>query len=508
MQAMMQSPTATSLFTTYASLTGSIMLIRTMVDQLIPRPLRAYLLSIITYLFRNFLPIKTKKLTLVIEPQVGLVRNEIYEAAEVYLGNIIGPNIDKLKVGKIAKQKNFSLTIEKDQKVEDKFKLVDLTWEVVSQNVDPQKNGKEKIVFHLSFDKNFKDLVMNEYLPHVLSVAKVTDESNKAVKLYTKSLTSREHGGHGPGGWGCVILDHPATFDTMAMDYDLKKSIIQDLDKFLRRREFYRRVGKAWKRGYLLYGPPGTGKSSLIAAIANYLKFDVYDIELTSLHSDSELRRMLLSTSNRSIIVIEDIDCSANLQKRLPYTKFPRSGKEEDHYKPPQLSLSGMLNFADGLWSSCGEERVIIFTTNHKDKIDPALLRPGRMDMHIHMSYCSYESFRILASRYLGEFDNCRLLEEIEGLIENVQVTPAEVAEAMMRSEDPDLALQGVVDLLKLKKTEAEATNNQEKASVKDDIGNDGLKLEETSLAHTEKASVSQKNPRDEFGSNVWYFEE
>ncbi|BFG39234.1 hypothetical protein CerSpe_255080 [Prunus speciosa] len=95
----------------------------------------------------------------------------------------------------------------------------------------------------------------------------------------------------------------------MAMEPGLKRAIVEDMDRFVRRREFYKKVGKAWKRGYLLYGPPGTGKSSLIAAMANYLKFDVYDLELTSIHSSYDLRRILLSTTNRSILVIADIDC-------------------------------------------------------------------------------------------------------------------------------------------------------------------------------------------------------
>lgn len=100
------------------------------------------------------------------------------------------------------------------------------------------------------------------------------------------------------------------------MDPVLRKELLDDLDRFVRRKEFYKRVGKAWKRGYLLYGPPGTGKSSLIASMANYLKFDVYDMELTSLRRNSDLRRFLVSTGNRSILVIEDIDCSIELENR------------------------------------------------------------------------------------------------------------------------------------------------------------------------------------------------
>lgn len=69
-------------------------------------------------------------------------------------------------------------------------------------------------------------------------------------------------------------LDHPATFETVAMESDAKEMLMKDFERFMKRREHYRKVGKAWKRGYLLYGPPATGKSSLIADMANYLNFD------------------------------------------------------------------------------------------------------------------------------------------------------------------------------------------------------------------------------------------
>ncbi|CAN7111183.1 unnamed protein product [Brassica rapa subsp. narinosa] len=74
-----------------------------------------------------------------------------------------------------------------------------------------------------------------------------------------------------------------------------------------------REIGKAWKRGYLLYGPPGTGKSTMIAAMANFLDYDVYDLELTTVRDNTQLRRLLIDTSAKSIIVIEDIDCSLDL---------------------------------------------------------------------------------------------------------------------------------------------------------------------------------------------------
>ena len=68
--------------------------------------------------------------------------------------------------------------------------------------------------------------------------------------------------------------------------------------------------------------------------------------------------------------------------------------------------LSCLLNFIDGLWSACGGERIIIFTTNHKEKLDPALIRRGRMDKHIEMSYYRFEGFKVLIINYLDVIEH------------------------------------------------------------------------------------------------------
>ncbi|GER27986.1 P-loop containing nucleoside triphosphatehydrolases superfamily protein [Striga asiatica] len=477
---------ATRYFSAYASMAATVMLFRSIANDAIPQPIRSFFLYTVgpylLRLLRRFFPSshKLERTTLVVDEKAGLLPNQIYESAEIYLQTKLRPDSDRLRVHKTAKQKTITLGLVQNLPVEDRFAGFDLTWQFV--HVEPvQSSGnyrQEKRYFELSFDKSNRETVVNDYLPLVLLRAKEIKEKDRTVRLYSTRQymaggCEDEPGAGRAGLWGYVNLDHPATFETLAMDHDLKRALIEDLDRFVRRRDYYRRVGKAWKRGYLLYGPPGTGKSSLVAAMANYLKFDVYDLELTGIYSNMGLQTMLLNTNNRSIVVIEDIDCSRQMQSRNGpghAALLARQGPQD------QLTLSGLLNFIDGLWSTCGDERIIVFTTNHKEKIDPALLRPGRMDMHISMGYCTAQGFDTLAKNYLGVVeDHHPMIGEIKDLIGEIEITPAEVAEHLMRNEDADMALEGVVDLLKKKKDEkinARTEDNKTNDDVADDEGN------------------------------------
>jgi len=138
-------------------------------------------------------------------------------------------------------------------------------------------------------------------LPFIVATAKALMQQERALQIHMNEVLDV---------WSPMDLHHPSTFDTLAMDLKLKQSIVDDLNRFVKRKDYYKRIGKAWKRGYLLYGPPGTGKSSLIAAMANHLRFDIYDLELTAVQSNSDLRMLLVGISSRSILVVEDIDCT------------------------------------------------------------------------------------------------------------------------------------------------------------------------------------------------------
>ncbi|KAH0704259.1 hypothetical protein KY285_018537 [Solanum tuberosum] len=187
------------------------------------------------------------------------------------------------------------------------------------------------------------------------------------------------------------------------------------------------------------------------------------------------LRNMFTKFSNQLTMVIDEFNCLVNneiyeaaetyfgnkLSPNIHQLKISKPEKEEnfniamEHNE--EVTLSGLLNFIDGLWSSCEDKRIINFTTNHIKKLDPALLRPGRMDMHIHVIYCTPCGFKLLATNYLGINDH-KLFKEIEELIDIANVTPAEVAEQLLKEDEVDNSLKGLINFFhkKIKENEEE----------------------------------------------------
>ncbi|XP_023898695.1 AAA-ATPase At3g50940 [Quercus suber] len=439
------------------------------VKELIPQAVSNYLSSAFQDYFYS-------RLTYInIEEYGDFAVDQIYYAATIYLRKKINdsPKPKRFICRKAIKQNKPICDIAMGEEVIDNFRDIRLRWKLrvvrtghhLQLQPPPDKN-----IFELTFDKRFKKEVVESYLPYVIDRAEEIQREKKGMKLYSPNCR-RDHNLPTGQEWSCTILEHAATFDKLAMSPELKRSIKDDLDRFVTRKEWYKKVGRAWKRGYLIYGPPGTGKSTLIAAMANHLDFDVYFFDISNVDSDSMLRQILLTISNRSMIVFEDIDC----------TQLGKRGEEKKDvysYSYRKYTLSGLLNAMDGLWSSCGEEQIIVFTTNHKDQLDqldPALFRPGRMDMHVPMSYCTMDLFKMLASTYLDFTEDHKLYGQIEELLANAEATPAEIAEEFSRTEDADAALEAVVEYLKQKKIAKKSSRTEapgaEKSSRTEDPG-------------------------------------
>ncbi|KAJ8438096.1 hypothetical protein Cgig2_015353 [Carnegiea gigantea] len=470
---MMMMHHTNDMFMRFWSVITTIMFMKAIYEQYIPFHWQYAIQSFFLTHFEKVVRFFSPNTHITFDEYTGewLDRSKVYTRIQTYLSETVSCKARELKASSVDEdedEKALVFGLDDYERVTDEFKGVRVWWKsgvyfpkAQSINLYPGTDDRRHVCmyYRLTFHRCHKKLITESYLKHVLDTGKAIAIKKRKRKLFTNLKGSKG------ASWIHVEFKHPASFDTLAMEPTKKKAIVTDLLHFSKGKDYYAKIGKAWKRGYLLFGRPGTGKSTMIAAMANLLEYDVYDLELTAVEDNTQLRRLLINTSGKSIIVIEDIDCSLDLtgqrsKKKEEDDEDQGEGEKgqvkkmlkelEGEKKKSEVTLSGLLNFIDGIWSSCGEERIIVFTTNHVEKLDPALIRRGRMDMHIELSYCCYEAFKILARNYLN-LESHRLFETIKGLLKETNVTPADVAENLIPKSvesDVDVCLENLVSAL------------------------------------------------------------
>ncbi|VVB00396.1 unnamed protein product [Arabis nemorensis] len=379
-------------------------LIKSMVEA-ITRPIQHLIITYLRSLFgfpsvTHHDHVQDDHVKFLIEDSTEVEKNKlIYDSTRVYLFS----------------KTNFELCVG-GYKCDDQYQGVKLKWTIL---VDKTNFWKKS--FELRFDEKHRGLVFDSYIPYVESKAKEIKSMKRTLYMHTFSQWSDDV------NWETKSLDHRSTFETIFMKEEVKHGLTHDLDRFITRKDFYTRVGRPWTINYLVHGLPGTGKTSLVAAMANYLNSDVYNLPLKQVvKSDFDPRRLPLEVMDGSIILVEDIDCS------LEGSTF---------------ALSQLLRSLGGLYSIDGG--VVIFTTNNIERLDKRLL--SRMHRDIYMGHCCFKGFKTLASNYLDlSDDNHRLYPHIKRLIDGQVVTPGQVAEELMKSQDVDVALEGLVRTLEM----------------------------------------------------------
>ncbi|KAL2756454.1 hypothetical protein ACRALDRAFT_1063611 [Sodiomyces alcalophilus JCM 7366] len=181
---------------------------------------------------------------------------------------------------------------------------------------------------------------------------------------------------------------------SVVLDKGVKEDIVADIQDFLGRQQWYVDRGIPYRRGYLLYGPPGSGKSSFIQALAGDLDFSVAMVNLSEMGmTDDKLAYLLTKLPKRSILLLEDADAAF----------VNRRQRDTDGYSGATVTFSGLLNALDGL--AAGEERIAFLTTNHVDRLDPALIRPGRVDMMVRIGEATRYQAGAMWDRFYGDMD-------------------------------------------------------------------------------------------------------
>jgi len=201
---------------------------------------------------------------------------------------------------------------------------------------------------------------------------------------------------------------------------------------FFKSRDFYVSHGIPYKRGYLLFGAPGCGKSSLVSALAGKFGLNICLLQIGNRNiTDNVLASLFLSAPPRSLILIEDIDTVF-----LDRTKLNTN---------QGVSFSGFINALDGVGSA--EGKVVFITTNHEAKLDPALLRSGRIDKEYKIDYADKDE---ILEMYLFYFpDKVKKGEQFRDSVAGNKVSTAEIQNHFIKYiGDPNTATTRRFDLV------------------------------------------------------------
>ena len=247
-------------------------------------------------------------------------------------------------------------------------------------------------------------------------------------ELKTKTSVFRAE----PCYWSEVASKPSRPLETVILEAAEKKRIVDDITEYLKAesRTWYTNRGIPWRRGYCLEGPPGTGKTSLSYSLAGHLGLNLYTVSLQGSEMDDHtLASLFDNLPSYCIVLLEDIDCAAIRTRVAPKLSRGRRGRstagrraraavptppssdqisqagegegsgDDDEPVPNpygkssgRVSLAGLLNVIDGVSSQ--EGRVLIMTTNHVETLDPALLRPGRIDLQIKFTLATKVQMR------------------------------------------------------------------------------------------------------------------
>jgi chaperone BCS1 len=213
------------------------------------------------------------------------------------------------------------------------------------------------------------------------------------------------------------------------LDQGIRESLYQDVKAFLENSSWYYDRGIPYRRGYLLYGPPGTGKTSFIQALAGELEYNICLMNLSERGmTDDRLAHLLTHTPPRSLILLEDVDAAF-------------ASRQADPKFDSMLTFSGLLNALDGVAS--GEERLVFMTTNHVDRLDPALIRPGRVDVKQYIGHATDQQIMDMFCRFYASHDKVNdLAQEFLKTIQRPISTAQLQGHFVMYRESPLLAIE------------------------------------------------------------------
>ncbi len=251
--------------------------------------------------------------------------------------------------------------------------------------------------------------------------------------------------------------------------FEQRAKVKKHVEFFLTRKDWYEKKGIPYTLGFMFHGDPGCGKTSTVKAIANTARRHIINIQLSEIKSKSQLRHLFFNEEihvsdgvnverytipvHERLYVIEDIDAMGDAvlrrewKKPVPVVKEEKKTgdpwmdrpKEENEKEP--IDLSFLLNLLDGTLESSG--RILAISSNFPERIDRALIRPGRIDMIIHFKKCNRQILQEMVNSFYDSKLEDWTTEELE-----YKWSPAEVNQILFRNFDK--AQEAIQELISL----------------------------------------------------------
>lgn len=242
------------------------------------------------------------------------------------------------------------------------------------QKLDGMSIGFTETISLTSLNKNKK--IFQDFIKDVVLEYSNANKDKLIIKTFDRY------------SWIATSTRDKRNKDSLFYNDTILEIIEQDLTKFYDRKEWYKYLGIQYKRGYLFFGEPGNGKTTLAMYLASKFNKALCVLNLKSFSSDESLVNAFSSLPHNSIVIMEDVDIVV-----------PNRG---DNTKD-RITLAGLLNIMDGPMSK--EGTVVIMTTNFKDRIDDAVIRPGRIDLQLEIKNPTINQIE----KYINRFYNSNI---------------------------------------------------------------------------------------------------
>lgn len=330
--------------------------------------------------------------------------------------------------------KNFEITIDNDEAtiLTPLFGKYNWTFDGDTFLIEYKEEGKPTgnepsyftrfIVYHSDIEK------LKAFIKYGITYSKPINK--RKIKIYVAK--SR-------GYWENINSIYAQEMKNIFMDQTIKDSIVHHVDSFLSNKDKYIKYGRPYKLNFLFTGVPGSGKSSLVKALALHLKRSLYILSFTKQLTDETLIELASDMKENSILLLEDIDAFFQDRKALDIN----------------VSFSCLINILDGTLNS-SNGCITILTANNPDRLDPALIRPGRVDRIINFDHPKRSD---ILEAFLDLTNKSDKFDEFYKSIKNMRMSMSSIIDFLFRY--PENFMENIDELIDNTKLLNEISNDK-----------------------------------------------